>query len=1238
MADRQTEQYDAFLAYSHAADGAIANLVARGLEVFGKAWYRARALRVFRDTTSLAASPSLWLALEQALRSSRYLIVLLSPAAARSEWLNREIEFFVLHRGAEQILLVITDGELGWDNQTNDFNPQLSTAAPRALFGAFKSEPLWIDLRWAKQRERLTVRDPRLSDAIASLAAALRSVPKDDLIGEHLRQNRRTRRLVAAAVATLALLVLSSLALSVLSVQERPSGVHPSLVGGQFLWVLAAAGGTLLLAAAIRRGWRSVGRFRLRAPPEADDSPAYRGITVASPEPPFPLWDYFRSWLRRRREIDLYIGPVDAADNDLAFRVADVVRKLGQAHLRWGRLRVAVEMRPADRVDNLLASNKVALRARHYLHLGRPETVGSEAASLILQEWLKVHPQEKLLLGITHLPEASGQDHGQRPSESVLPQVLRADGTDITRRTFDLRGFDRSRGEVWQGPDDRGVSELGRLIGVLLGVDPYLVAYGGSAVLRVARRRPRIEEPLERWNLSETVQFRAQAPIAVHLPEMQSAMAALGQSPLAYYLDLLDNEEELIAREVVTRATDMMAQADRTAARETWIRMGRPRRRGPMAAFVGPSAVLAIVVGMLGVIGSVAFGAAALLYPAVAVTALGVFTIAAALATNRWASRFEVRRQKAFMSRYAEAVAAAAEDLQDSLQETVILPFLRQRLNEELTASETVAALRYDPTVLTSQTLDRFRLETSAYLRLAERIEAPGGAAIGLAGPRGVGKTTLLSSLTRTRLFRHPESPGSQIGVLVSAPVRYDSVEFITQILAAVCREVIRAGGSTQRLAPQKYVTGTASTVRRTAAAMLLIAGLAAIPVALGWLEIDRRTLVLSALTALAVISAVVLFDAVGIAQRIDHRFRYTSTAATGSAIARSYGKRIRDLTATAGTILNQLYFREQRSVSAGLKLPVSLGIEANSSGSLLYEGRPWTTPEIVQQFRQFVGALNHSGYRVIIAVDELDKVDDDQEVIRLLNDIKALFGLTNCYFLIAVSISAMVRFQQRGLPFQDAFESALDEVIYVEPLTATETVELLQRRLTGIPTTAALVCHVLGAGLPRDIIRALRNLAAGGVQDLHAALRALVINELYTRLRMERTRLQLAGRDTTEPIRHILDLTQLPFDSRKWHEMLDPMLDEVWQWLQPAPQAEPSGEVHEKDREYGRLMLFISWALTAAEFAMSITHGSYGDVAIQTPLAQDLATCRRLLAEDLREAFVSLNQIRATLGTTAKP
>lgn len=51
--------YDAFVSYSHAADGRLAPALQAGLQSLAKPWYRRRALRVFRDRTSLSASPEL---------------------------------------------------------------------------------------------------------------------------------------------------------------------------------------------------------------------------------------------------------------------------------------------------------------------------------------------------------------------------------------------------------------------------------------------------------------------------------------------------------------------------------------------------------------------------------------------------------------------------------------------------------------------------------------------------------------------------------------------------------------------------------------------------------------------------------------------------------------------------------------------------------------------------------------------------------------------------------------------------------------------------------------------------------------------------------------------------------------------------------------------------------------------------------------------------------------------------
>jgi hypothetical protein len=45
--------YHAFMSYSHAADGKLAPALQSALHRFAKPWYRLRAMRIFRDKTSL---------------------------------------------------------------------------------------------------------------------------------------------------------------------------------------------------------------------------------------------------------------------------------------------------------------------------------------------------------------------------------------------------------------------------------------------------------------------------------------------------------------------------------------------------------------------------------------------------------------------------------------------------------------------------------------------------------------------------------------------------------------------------------------------------------------------------------------------------------------------------------------------------------------------------------------------------------------------------------------------------------------------------------------------------------------------------------------------------------------------------------------------------------------------------------------------------------------------------------
>ena len=85
----ETASYAAFISYSHAVDGSLAPALQQALHRFAKPWYRLRALRVFRDESTLAVSPGLWSSIEQALAGSRCFILLASPEAAASPWVQR---------------------------------------------------------------------------------------------------------------------------------------------------------------------------------------------------------------------------------------------------------------------------------------------------------------------------------------------------------------------------------------------------------------------------------------------------------------------------------------------------------------------------------------------------------------------------------------------------------------------------------------------------------------------------------------------------------------------------------------------------------------------------------------------------------------------------------------------------------------------------------------------------------------------------------------------------------------------------------------------------------------------------------------------------------------------------------------------------------------------------------------------------------------------------------------------
>jgi WD40 repeat protein len=212
--------YNAFLSYSRAVDGKLAPALQVALQRFAKPWYRMRALRVFRDDASLSANPALWPSIEEALEASDFFILLASPEAAESRWVGREVEYWRDHKPHDHLLIALAAGEIVWDETRHDFVWE-RTALPRAIQGIFSDEPRYTDLRWARTDEHVSLSDPRFRSDAADLAAPLHGRPKDEVLGEAVRQHRRTVRVASAAVVLLALLAVAAGLAAVLAVKQR---------------------------------------------------------------------------------------------------------------------------------------------------------------------------------------------------------------------------------------------------------------------------------------------------------------------------------------------------------------------------------------------------------------------------------------------------------------------------------------------------------------------------------------------------------------------------------------------------------------------------------------------------------------------------------------------------------------------------------------------------------------------------------------------------------------------------------------------------------------------------------------------------------------------------------------------------------------------------------------------------------------------------------------------------------
>jgi tetratricopeptide (TPR) repeat protein len=208
-------RYRAFLCYSH-RDSAWAEWLHHALETFpipprlvgietGAGAIPKKLAPVFRDRDELPSATNLSAKVSDALAQSANLVVICSPHAAQSHWVDEEVRTFQRLGRGDRIFCLIVDGEPGasrWAGREHDecFPAALTQRADAAdSETGERLDPIAADARPGMDGK---------ANARTKLVAGLLGVDLDDL--KHRERRRRRWKMTAAITTGFALLCLTT--------------------------------------------------------------------------------------------------------------------------------------------------------------------------------------------------------------------------------------------------------------------------------------------------------------------------------------------------------------------------------------------------------------------------------------------------------------------------------------------------------------------------------------------------------------------------------------------------------------------------------------------------------------------------------------------------------------------------------------------------------------------------------------------------------------------------------------------------------------------------------------------------------------------------------------------------------------------------------------------------------------------------------------------------------------------
>ncbi|MFK0245852.1 hypothetical protein ACIQUM_14210 [Amycolatopsis azurea] len=495
-----------------------------------------------------------------------------------------------------------------------------------------------------------------------------------------------------------------------------------------------------------------------------------------------------------------------------------------------------------------------------------------------------------------------------------------------------------------------------------------------------------------------------------------------------------------------------------------------------------------------------------------------VLALAAGMLVRR-APRLFVRERERSAGAVPHPAMVALGDRREHALREIVLPELRTYILANRRTRDRTNLIFAEPDPAGPELV-----HTAAVKRLRRIIDRADSVAVALAGSRGAGKTTSIRSLERGLLSRTGQA--APLVVVASAPAAYEARDFVLHLHALLCKAVL-ATISPGSAGVARWWRTLGRAVRHALWVLVKI-GVAAVAVWLLWggtpkqvvadlgafaSEVMGGTITPRQLWAGLPVRRVVALGvlAVLLLRLVFGLLGGTATTVSG-VLARRKQARLTNLKRLAEDQLDRIRFLQTYTTGWSGKLSMPLKGEAGRTWSAQRAEQQLTHPEVVDKFREFAelaaGRLaegNVAG-RVVIAIDELDKIGEPEKAHQFINDVKGVFDVPGCLFFVSVSDDAVLGFEQRGLGVRDAFDSAFSEMVRLEPFTLDESRLWIALRLRGISEQFCYLAHCLSGGLPRDLKRCaveMVDLANEVYQpSLEFVTRSLVTGEMSGKIR----------------------------------------------------------------------------------------------------------------------------------------